>query len=141
MRQIAASLIAAMLVIPSVRASAQTTIVDSESALDTRIGTAAPSLFKAVCDEKDWRNPLLGMTSGGVWLRSLSQPMPTLVAVVDLRRTLTELPVTDWPYGRIVAIPKDNPEAFNAVRKSLAALRLGWWVWPHACANAVGSSR
>lgn len=111
--------------------------------LDSRIGAAQPGQFDAVCGEEDWRNPLIDVRGNNVRVRSLSQPAPALIPFSRLRRTLVDLPASDWPYGRIVAIPSaahlaaHHPASAGLVgdiRDQVVQLRIGWWTFPH-CQN------
>ena len=78
----------------------------SDAELDPRIEIAADmAQIRTVCDERDWRNPLLSLKQGDVWLRSASAQTARLVPLSDLRRTLVRLPIDDWPYGRMVGVP------------------------------------
>lgn len=111
--------------------------------LDPRIGAAQPALFNAACSEEDWRNPLIDVRGDDVRVRSLSQPAPALIPLSRLPQTLVELPVSDWPYGRIVAIPSAahlaahhplSADLVGDVRHQVGQLRVGWWTFPH-CQN------
>ena len=73
------------------------------SMLDPRICHVDRPAVAAVCKEEDWRNPFIGVAKEGIWWRSLSSPRPTLVAAEDLATTLAALPLSDWPYGNIIA--------------------------------------
>lgn len=122
--------------------------VSGEPTLDARIGFPDQGQFKRVCDENDWRNPLIDVTANGrILLRSASNPTFRSIDVADLRRALVDLPVGDWPYGRIIAIPNKAHADANAVAAyvsdvitSVNPLRMSWWGWPHACANGVARS-
>jgi hypothetical protein len=114
----------------------------SESQLDPRIPAANRLAYRAVRDSRDWRNPYLLGSDKGLELRSMSSPDSRVVPLTDLRRTLTELPVTDWPYGRVVAVqspsivPADSAwnEALkrniDGAREILKALGAADWGWP-----------
>jgi hypothetical protein len=102
-----------------------------------------------VCDEKDWRNPLIDLTADGrVLLRSTSHPTFRAIDPADLRRAVAELPVSDWPYGRIIAIPNrahtdanDTVAYIPAVLASVNSLRMSWWGWPHGCGTSAAGGR
>jgi hypothetical protein len=73
--------------------------------LNSRIGPANPDRYKAIRNAKDWDNPYLVIRRDGIEVIAKSLPSGrTTVASADLQRTLTELPVTAWPYGRVVAL-------------------------------------
>jgi hypothetical protein len=114
----------------------------AEPVLDRRIRAANRSRYRAVRDEREWRNPHLLASGLGFELRSLSAPKPQQVALSELRRVLTGLPISDWPYGRVVVVqspsivPVDdewraalqrNIDGALAVCKALGA---DWWGWP-----------
>lgn len=128
MRSITASIMIAM----SVTASALADLM-----LDPRIGLPDQAQINAVCSERDWRNPLIAVDSQSRYrLRSLSNRIPTSVA--DLRLALAKLPISDWPYGRVVAVPRQEeiPTELEVaqhlpISKAIIPLKVGWWVWPH----------
>jgi hypothetical protein len=76
---------------------------------------------------------------GGFNLRSLSTPEPRFVGLKDLRRVLTELPVSDWPYGRVVVVqmPSIGGPSIATMRPNISgaqevlkALDADVWGWP-----------
>jgi hypothetical protein len=72
--------------------------------LNPRIGPAAPQLYESIRDAKDWKNPYLVVRPDGIEVLAGGLPSGrTMVAVTDLQRTLVDLPLTAWPYGRVVA--------------------------------------
>jgi hypothetical protein len=73
--------------------------------LNGRIGPANPQRYKSVHDARKWENPILVIRAEGVQV--ISQGLRSgerTVAPTDLRRTLINLPVTAWPYGRVVVV-------------------------------------
>jgi hypothetical protein len=103
--------------------------------LNPRIGPAAPEWYKSIRDAKDWKNPYLVIRRDGieVIVKTLASSGKT-VAAADLEQTLIALPVTAWPYGRVVAVQEvsiragdrsddkpiaDNLEAALAILKRL----------------------
>ena len=111
--------------------------------LDSRIGPAVPERYKPVRDAKDWANPYLVIRPDGIEVvKGLASGRKTVPAA-DLERTLIELPLTAWPYGKVVAVSEsslrnpdrsdDKPIAEN-LEAALAVLKtLGVTVerWPH----------
>jgi len=71
--------------------------------LNSRIGPANPQRYRSIHDAKDWANPYLVIRPEVI---SKDLPSGSLMGVpaTDLRRTLISLPVTAWPYGRVVAV-------------------------------------
>jgi hypothetical protein len=112
--------------------------IESETRLDRRIAAPDRSEYRAIREAEDWRNPYLSVSKGGFKLRSLSTPEPRFVGLKDLRRVLTELPVSDWPYGRVVVVQlpsiggpslatmRPDIEGARAVLKALDADEWGW---------------
>jgi hypothetical protein len=77
---------------------------DSER-LNPRIGPANPRLYRSIHDARDWKNPILIIRRDGIEVISngvLSGGR--IVAPTDLQRTLIDLPLTAWRYGRVVAV-------------------------------------
>ena len=73
--------------------------------LNARIGSANPRRYKSIHDAKQWQNPFLVIRADGIQV--VAKGLPSGGRTVDpraLRRTLTDLPVTAWPYGRVVAM-------------------------------------
>ena len=117
-------------------------IADDAPKLDPRISRADPKHYRAVLDARDWTNPWVDVTNNGFWLRTRSAPERRFVGHAELRAVLTELPVRDWPYGRVVVIQQpeivaDDPEwlsalhaNFVAAREVAAVLDADWWAWP-----------
>jgi hypothetical protein len=112
--------------------------IRSEPRLDTRIPAPVRLEYRAIREERDWRNPHLLVSKGGFRLRSLSAPEPRLVELKDLRRILTELPVSDWPYGRVVVVQwpsiggsiEATQPNYDGALAILKALDADWWGWP-----------
>jgi len=73
--------------------------------LNTRIGPADPLRHKSIHEAKQWQNPILVIRRDGIEVISKGLPSgQRTVAATDLQRTLVDLPVTAWPYGRVVAV-------------------------------------
>jgi len=116
--------------------------VPSAAIVDARIPVPDRTRYRAVRDSRDWRNPYLYASATGFELTSISIPHPRFVAVKDLRRVLAELPITDWPYGRVAVlqspsiVPSDKQWNralnLNIARAGtiLAALGVDEWGWP-----------
>jgi hypothetical protein len=73
--------------------------------LDPAIGPPVPEKYTSIRDARDWQNPYLSVCGQGVivYVRSVKRLSDT-VPIERLRTTLLNLPVTAWPYGRIVAL-------------------------------------
>ena len=63
------------------------------------------SKYKSVTDAKDWQNPFLTIRSDGVGIRvrAISMNEERVIHVSDLEKTLKSLPLSAWPYGKVVA--------------------------------------
>jgi hypothetical protein len=73
------------------------------SELDQRIPAANPKLYEHVRDAKEWRNPILVVYSDGIRLMSSAiDGGEKTVRLDQLKDSLKELPVSAWPYGRVV---------------------------------------
>lgn len=73
--------------------------------LSAQIGVAKPQLYKSIRDAKDWENPYLVIRRDGIEViaKGLLSGSQTVNAA-DLQRTLIELPVIAWPYGKVVGV-------------------------------------
>lgn len=110
--------------------------------LNPRIGPASPQRYKSIHDAKKWQNPILVIRADGIQVISKSLPSgERTVSPSDLRRTLIDLPLTAWPYGRVVAVQdiglhpadlSDGPAITNnrnltvAILKTLEIAVEGW---------------
>ena len=100
--------------------------------LDARIGRPNPDLYRSIRDAKDWENPYLVIHRDGIEGVVKRAVGRRTVAAADLERMLIELPITAWPYGRVVAVQEigiragdgsdDKPVADN-LRAALAILK------------------
>ena len=110
--------------------------------LNARIGPANPQRYKSIHDAKSWQNPTLVIRQNGIEVISKGLPSGRrTVASTDLRRTLIDLPVTTWRYGRVVAVQdiglragdlsdaqpiEDNRNVTLAILKTLQVTVEGW---------------
>jgi hypothetical protein len=107
--------------------------------LDSRIGTANVSLYRSIRDSNEWKNPFLIIRPDGIEVITSGIPSGRrVVASSELRRTLVDLPVTAWPYGRVVAVQeikiraadKKAERVIEAASAILKALRITIERWP-----------
>lgn len=115
---------------------------ESGPQLNARIPPADRARYRAVRDPRDWRNPYLLASATGLELKSASSPKPRAVSLKDLRRELTDLPISDWPYGRVVVVQSPSivpgdPAWSEAMKRNvddaleiLEALGADTWGWP-----------
>jgi hypothetical protein len=111
--------------------------------LNSRIPPADRGKYQSVLDAKDWGNPYLVIRADGVEVKARNLPNNgRTIAVKDLKKTLTGLPVEAWPYGKVVAAveigirsPGDD-KAIEQNRKEatqvLEALHIKVEWWPSA---------
>jgi hypothetical protein len=112
-----------------------------ERRLDPAIGPPILDSYESIRDSQDWLNPYLSVCPQGVLLdvRSIRRIDET-VSPEALRTVLLDLPLTAWPYGRIVAlqdcslgIPGDTEERKRRmleVEKVLHTLGVDSSRWP-----------
>jgi hypothetical protein len=73
--------------------------------LNARIGPANPQRYKPIHESNKWQNPYLVIRRDGIEVISNGiPPGRRTVASIDLRRILIDLPVSAWPYGKVVAV-------------------------------------
>src|SRR5262245_5174466 len=73
--------------------------------LNARIGPANPALYRPVGDASDWKNPCLVVRRDGIEvIASGFLSGRKTIAPTELQQTLIDLPLTAWPYGRVVAV-------------------------------------
>lgn len=114
----------------------------AKAGLDLRIPAPDPAQYRAIREAPDWLNPYLDVSNDGYRLTSISLPDGKFVAPEDLRRALTELPIGDWPHGRVAVVqspsvvPGDE-EWIAEIRRNvdtaikiLMALDADRWAWP-----------
>ena len=74
-----------------------------EDGLNPKIPAAIHSRFDNIRDAANWLNPQVIARPNGVEVRSASLAGgKTTVRVDELRRVLVGLPISAWPYGRVV---------------------------------------
>jgi hypothetical protein len=112
----------------------------AQERLNPRIPPPIRAKYEKIRDARDWLNPIITIRAEGVevesrWFASGRQT----VAPEKLRALLVRLPVSAWPYGRVVLASDigirqagDNEPIqrnHDAVAKILRALaiRVDWW--------------
>src|SRR5688572_12177625 len=110
--------------------------------LSPKIPPADRRRYMAVRSSEEWKNPYLMATATGFELKSASSPQPRVVLVKNLQQELADLPISDWPYGRVAVVqspsivPADAPcvkamdRNIEEARKILKALGAEEWGWP-----------
>jgi hypothetical protein len=76
-----------------------------ERRLNPAIGPPNTAKYKSITDAQDWLNPYVSVCRQDVVLtvRSVKQ-VTDIVSLEIFRKVLLDLPVTAWPYGRVVAL-------------------------------------
>jgi hypothetical protein len=86
----------------------------SAKGLNPRIGKPNREKYFFIQDGAAWRNPKLLICAEGIEIRAQSLSTAGLtVPVTDLGRTLIALPVSAWPYGRVVAAADNGVRALD----------------------------
>jgi hypothetical protein len=104
--------------------------------------------FVSVKLQKDWRNPFLQLNSDGTITLLASSCASQKLAGVSLEKALLELPVCDWPFGRVVAVQpcatraedqakyavedKALKETWSRMRDTMSKLGVQVNLWPSA---------
>lgn len=113
--------------------------------LDKRIGPPVSRRWRSILVGEDWKNPFLIIGQDGIDVIAAGLPSGRrTVARGELQQTLVDLPVTAWPYGRVVAVaetglraPDRSDEAtiaenLKATLAILKGLRVTANRWPSA---------
>jgi hypothetical protein len=75
---------------------------DPETILQT-IPPADSAKYQHIRDMKNWRNPYLIVRTDGVALFDAAEGTEIILKTDELLPALAKLPVSNWPYGRVVA--------------------------------------
>jgi hypothetical protein len=81
------------------------------------IPAANSAIYKKV-DLKAWKNPYVIVRSDGVGLLDISNNEEHLLKTEELPDALAQLPITAWPYGRVVALADDRSPSADKARIS-----------------------
>lgn len=113
----------------------------NDDGLDRKIPAAIHSKYKDIRDAANWLNPRVVVIPKGVEVRSSSLAGgSTTIRVDELRRVLVGLPISAWPYGRVVLATetgllgsldalepiKRNHDEVACVLKALG-IEVDWW--------------
>jgi hypothetical protein len=97
------SLVVAALVVGMHASQADRSTPQGATRLDPKIPAPIEAQYRNIRDAKDWRNPKLDVGADGITVNSLSLRSGRKTASAnELRAALVSLPITDWPYGRVV---------------------------------------
>ena len=109
--------------------------------LDPRIAAPRVETYRAIRDAREWQNPYLVVHAASIEVVASGIPNGRITVPVDeLRAVLVRLPVSAWPYGRVVGLQNASiisgitdldPIARNrrAAEEVLEALDItaSWW--------------
>ena len=74
-----------------------------QAGLNPKIPAAVHAAYKDIRDAKDWLNPKITVRAEGIEVEAVGIPKGRkTVPVGALRDLLISLPVSSWPYGRVV---------------------------------------
>ena len=75
----------------------------TEKPLRQRVPAPQPEKYVQVRDARDWKNPFLIVRPDGIEILGMT-PLGRAIAVGSVQPVLEGLPVSEWPYGLIVAV-------------------------------------
>lgn len=75
----------------------------THKSLRQRIPAPQPEKYEHVRDANDWRNPYLIVRPDGIEIVGMT-PLGRAIPVESVQDVLEGLPVSEWPYGLIVAV-------------------------------------
>ncbi len=120
----------------------QNSSVQAQEKLNPKIPAPIRAKYRGIRDARDWLNPIITIRAEGIEVDSRAIPSGRkTVASGELRTLLLSLPVSAWPYGRVViasdiglrqvdrsdeAPIKRNHEAAERVLKALH-VEVDWW--------------
>jgi hypothetical protein len=78
-------------------------LVAASGQLSAAIGAPKRAQYQSILDGKDWRNPIITIQDDGVNVRAKGIAGTKHIPVTELKRLLISLPVSSWPYGRVIA--------------------------------------
>ncbi len=81
------------------------------SAILQAIPPADTAQYERVRDMKSWRNPYLIVRADGVALLDSADNAEIILKTDELLVALARLPVSNWPYGRVVAAAENGVRA------------------------------
>src|SRR5207245_7778765 len=68
------------------------------------IPPARPEKYRGMVDMRGWQNPYLIIKVDGVALLDAGNHEELLLKPAELTQALAQLPLSAWPYGRVVAL-------------------------------------
>lgn len=98
---------------PEAQAPDPQTILQAIPAADT-------AKYEHIRDMKKWQNPYLIVRMDGVTLYDSADSAEILLKTDELLPALAKLPVSNWPYGRVVAAAESDAVSSETDRIALA---------------------
>lgn len=94
-----------------------------------RIPDPDPSKYPPLSNMSGWQNPYFVVREDGIGFVDLSNREIHILQVEEIPAELVSLPLSAWPYGRVVliaqAVPKDPSEQTKTALRKNRALLLG----------------
>lgn len=114
--------------------------VIAKDQLDPRIPAPDRDKYKSIQEGRDWHNPFISIQGDGIYFLVSSATLEWKIIQPDeLANTLKALPVSAWPYGRVIAAvdgggpqtgtpesKRRNRAIVEEVLKSLG-VQIDWW--------------
>jgi hypothetical protein len=72
------------------------------------IPPASPEKYRGMVDMRGWQNPYLIIRADGVALLDAGNHEELLLKPAELTQALAKLPLSAWPYGRVVAVTENG---------------------------------
>lgn len=97
-----------------------------EASATARILAVPPASekYRTMADRKGWRNPYLILRPDGVALLDPDNHLERILKPGELTQALGNLPLSAWPYGRVVAVTevtlRNSPDDDVKIRKNRA---------------------
>jgi len=107
------------------------------------IPPADPAQYNHIQDMRKWRNPYLIVRVDGVALYDSADSAEIILKTDKLLSALAGLPVSKWPYGRVVAVSENSVKASEqdgvAIRRNKGIVG-GMLVGAHIAVKWVASN-
>lgn len=92
---------------PPSRLTETSAVEPSPEARLQQIPPADPQKYAGMRDMKEWRNPYLIVQANGVALLDAANHEEHLLKPQELPEALAKLPLSAWPYGRVVVVTEN----------------------------------
>ena len=97
----------------------------ADDRLNAAIGPPKVALYRSIRDYRDWRNPILTVQDDGISVTANGSRDARHLAINDVKAFLISLPVSAWPYGRVVAQSDQGilPVPFDEYVRNMSMIR------------------